>query len=108
MVRASAIFVVIAAVLASASFLARAILHFDCVGPVLPVWGCLSQPYPDTFPATQPLLFWIGLAVGGWIACFVVRDLVFKGAAWFISKLFPGYLDQFATHPPVPSDYKLR
>jgi hypothetical protein len=54
------------------------------------------------------VLFWIGVVAGGWIACYVVRDLVFKGAAWIIAKLFPGYLDQFATHPPVPTEYKLR
>ena len=36
------------------------------------------------------------------------RDAVFKGLALLISKLLPGYLDQFETHPPVPREYKLR
>jgi hypothetical protein len=106
--KTSGIFVAIAAILAGGSLLGRAILHFDCVGPVLPAWGCLSAPYPDTLPATQPVLFWVGVAVLGWIACYVVRDLVFRSLAFVISKLFPGYLDQFATHPPVPPDYRLR
>jgi hypothetical protein len=106
--KTTAIFLVIGAVLAGGSFLGRDLLHLACVGPVLPVWGCLSSPYPDTLPATQPAAFWIGVVAMGWLACYVIRDLVFKGLAFVISKLFPGYLDQFDTRPPVPQEYKLR
>src|SRR5438093_5247230 len=49
--KTTAIFLVIAGVLAGASFLGRDLLHLACVGPVLPVWGCRSSPYPDTLPA---------------------------------------------------------
>ena len=106
--KTSAIFLVIAAVLAAASFTGRNVLGLACVGPVLPAWGCLSAPYPSTLPNTQPLLFWIGIVAGGWLACYVIRDLVFKALALLISTLFPGYLDQFQTRPPVPREYKLR
>ena len=106
--KTTAVFLVISGVLAGGSFLGRDLLHLACVGPVLPVWGCLSSPYPESLPSTQPAAFWIGVVAMGWLACYVVRDLVFKGLALMISKIFPGYLDQFQTHPPVPREYKLR
>jgi hypothetical protein len=107
--KTTAIFLVIAGVLAGGSFLGRDLMHLECVGPVLPAWGCLSAPYPDTLPNTQPALFWIGIVAFGWLACYVIRDLVFKALAFVISKLYPGYLErEFQTHPPVPREYKLR
>ena len=108
MVRATAIFLVIGSVLAAASFLARTVLHLQCFGPDLPGMSCAAQPYPDALPATQPVLLWLGIAAAVWIASYLIRNLVFNSAAWVISKIFPGYLDQFTTHPPVPSDYRLR
>src|SRR5438876_555609 len=62
--KTTAIFLVIAGVLAGASFLGRDLLHLACVGPVLPAWGCLSAPYPDTLPATQPAAFWVQAGAG--------------------------------------------
>ena len=106
--KTTVIFVVIGGVFAAGSFLGRDLLHLACVGPVLPVWGCLSSPYPDTLPATQPVAFWIGVVAGGWLACYAVRDLVFRALAFSINRLFPGYLDQFDTTPRVPREYKLR
>ena len=36
--------------------LARRVLGLDCMGPVLPAWGCLAEPYPTTLGAAGFLL----------------------------------------------------
>ena len=32
---------------------ARDVIGLGCVGPVLPAWGCLSEPLPDTIPGSM-------------------------------------------------------
>jgi hypothetical protein len=106
--KTTAVFAVIGSVFVAGSLIGRSALHLDCLGPWLPGWGCMADPYPQSLPLPQPVLLWAAVGAFGWLACYVIRDLAFKLLAVGIHLVFPGYLDQFDTRPPVPREYKLR
>ncbi len=60
-----------------------------CVGPVLPAWGCLSEPLPDTLPGNLGMLWYLFLAVVGFAICYIVKDAVYLIAGFVGRRLFP-------------------
>ena len=107
MFRASVLFVLLAALVAGVSAVSRSLLHLDCIGPVLPAWGCLAVPYPDSIPGGQPA-YYAAIAVGAWIACYLVRNAVFAAAAFMVSRFSPNWLRQYGGEGTEQRTYPLR
>lgn len=89
MARALVIFLIGVIVVISFGAFARDVLGLSCVGPVLPVWGCLSEPLPDTIPGSIGLLWYLFLAAVGFAICYVVRDIVYLVGQAVGRRLFP-------------------
>jgi hypothetical protein len=89
----------------------RRILGLDCIGPVLPVWGCVAQPYPPTFSAagslSGSLLVYGGMIGGGLLAAFVLRDVVFGAAGYLIGRYRPDLVKKLADEEE-PRSYRMR
>lgn len=108
MLRASLIFLALAGVVLGTGTVARDLLGLGCVGPVLPAWGCLAVPYPDTLPSGFTLYYYAGLAGGAWLLCYALRNPVFFFANWLLRTAFPRWMREFdAAQEPVRT-YKLR
>ncbi|HEX6547734.1 MAG TPA: hypothetical protein VF134_03215 [Candidatus Dormibacteraeota bacterium] len=98
MLRATTIFLVLAALVLGFGTLARSVLHLDCLGPVLPAWGCLAAPYPTTLPDGFGPFYYVAIAVAGWLACYTIRNPVYFAAGFVFKRLFPGVMEE-ATKP---------
>jgi hypothetical protein len=89
----------------------RHLLGLDCIGPVLPVWGCLAEPYPTTFGAAGDLsasiLTYGGLLAGGLVAAFLVRNLVFTAAGYLLGRYRPDVVAKLAGEEE-PRSYRVR
>jgi hypothetical protein len=89
----------------------RRILGLDCIGPVLPVWGCLAQPYPTTFAAgadlSGSLLVYGGISAGGLLAAYALRDLVFGAAGYLLGRFRPDLVKKMAGDEE-PRSYRMR
>jgi hypothetical protein len=74
-------------------FVTKNILHFDCVGPYLPGWGCLAQPIPssvdDVAVASGSLLHYVAAVIMIFAVCYLFRDAVFLAAGFVVRRLFP-------------------
>jgi hypothetical protein len=90
----------------------RRILGLDCIGPVLPAWGCVAQPYPGTFAAagnlSGSLLTYGGILAGGLLAAFVVRDIVFTAAGYLLGRYRPDIVKKMAGDEEEPRSYRMR
>jgi hypothetical protein len=89
----------------------RRILGLDCIGPVLPVWGCVAQPYPSTFAAagslSGSLLVYGGMIGVGLLAAFVLRDIVFGAAGYLLGRYRPDLVKKMADEKE-PRSYRMR
>ena len=56
MKRTLIVFATLVAIVFVSDQVSRRILGLDCIGPVLPAWGCLAEPYPSTFGAAGYVL----------------------------------------------------
>jgi hypothetical protein len=108
MFRATVIFVVLAGLLAGVNWVSKSVLHLDCLGPMLPVWGCLAKPYPDSVPQGFGPFFYGMIALGVWIACYIARDLVFSLAALGTSRFFRRHDDRGELETPEGRTYRIR
>lgn len=90
---------------------ARRLLGLDCLGPVLPVWGCLAAPYPTALGSagdlSGSLLTYGGLLAGGLIAAWLLRNLVFTVAGYLLGRYRPEVVAKLA-HEEEPRGYKIR
>jgi hypothetical protein len=111
MKRTLIIFIVLVTLVFLFDQVSRRILGLDCIGPVLPAWGCLSEPYPTTFGAagdmSGSLLTYGGILAAGLLAAFALRDIVFGGAAWLLNKYRPDLMKKMAGEPE-PTSYRMR
>ena len=89
MVRALTIFLLGLIVVLTFGAFSRDVLGLGCVGPVLPAWGCLASPLPDTLPGNLGLFWYLFLGAVGFAACYIVRDTVFLVGGFAIRRLFP-------------------
>lgn len=89
---------------------ARHVLGLDCIGPVLPAWGCVAQPYPATFAqggqVSGSLLFYGGLGAGCLLAAVVLKDLVFNATGYLLGRYRPDVVKKM--HPEEARSYKIR
>jgi hypothetical protein len=89
----------------------RRILGLDCIGPVLPAWGCVAEPYPTTFAAagslSGSLLFYGGMIAGGLLTAFVLRDIVFGAAGYLLGRYRPDLVKKLAEEEE-PRSYRIR
>ena len=90
----------------------RRILGLDCIGPVLPAWGCLAAPYPTSFAdggnLSGSLLVYGGIVGGGLIAAYVVRDIVFGAAGYLLGRYRPDLVKKMAGDEEEPRSYRMR
>lgn len=107
MLRALALFTSLVALFFGVGFYSRAVLHLDCVGPVIEGWGCLATPYPAVLPGNSKLLFDLGVGVGGFILCLMVKDVVWSAAGLLAALLFPRWARRSARPEPARS-YRVR
>ena len=89
MFRALTIFLVGVIVVLVFGAFARDVVGLSCVGPVLPAWGCLSEPLPDTIPGSLGILWYLFLAGVGFALCYVIKDAVFLIAGFVGQHLVP-------------------
>jgi hypothetical protein len=89
MVRALTIFLIGVIVVITFGAFARDVLGLSCVGPVLPAWGCLSEPLPDTLPGNLGMLWYGFLALVGFAICYVIRDIVYLTGQAVGRRVFP-------------------
>jgi hypothetical protein len=68
---------------------ARDVIGLGCVGPVLPAWGCLSEPLPDTIPGSMGILWYLFLGAVGFAICYIVKDAVYLIAGFVGHRIFP-------------------
>jgi len=89
----------------------RRILGLDCIGPVLPAWGCVAAPYPTTFAAagnlSGSLLVYGAMIAGGLLAAFVLRDVAFGAAGYLLSRFRPDLVKKLAEEEE-PRSYRMR
>lgn len=90
---------------------ARHLLGLDCVGMVLPAWGCVAEPYPTTLGAagdlSQSLLVYGGIGIGALVLAFMVRDLVFGAAGYLLGRYRPDLVKKLVKEEP-PRTYRIR
>jgi hypothetical protein len=89
MLRALTIFLVGLIVVLGFGAFSRDVLGLGCVGPVLPAWGCLAAPLPDTLPGNLGMFWYMFLAVVGFAICYVIRDIVYLAGGFAARRLFP-------------------
>lgn len=91
--------------------LSRRLLGLDCIGPVLPVWGCLAAPYPGTFAAagdlSGSLLVYGGIALGAIAAAYVVGEVGSALIAYLLKRYRPDLLARM-TPKEEPRTYRMR
>ena len=89
----------------------RRILGLDCMGPVLPAWGCLAEPYPTTFGAagnlSGSLLVYGGIITGGLLAAYVIRNIIFGAAGYVLGRYRPDLVKKMAGEDE-PRSYRMR
>jgi hypothetical protein len=90
-------------------FLSRDVLHIDCIGPVLPAWGCLAEPYPTTIGAMgdggRSLLVYGGLVVGVVALAWMLKWLTGDIATLVLRRVRPDWLQRYEEEPP---SYRIR
>lgn len=106
--RASFLFLGLAAIVLGIGTLARNVLGFGCVGPVLPAWGCLAVPYPDTLPSGFTLFYYMGVAAAAWVACYTIRNPLFFAGNWALRRLFPRWMGEFDRGQQAARTYDVR
>jgi len=89
----------------------RRVLGLDCIGPVLPAWGCLAAPYPGTLASagdmSGSLLVYGALIAGGLLAAFALRDIVFGAAGYLLGRYQPELVKKMAGDEE-PRSYRVR
>jgi hypothetical protein len=112
MKRTLIVFLALVAVVFVCDQVSRRILGLDCIGPVLPVWGCLAAPYPTTFAAagnlSGSLLVYGAIIAGGLLAAFALRDIVFGGAGYLLGRYRPDLVKKMAGDDEEPRSYRMR
>jgi hypothetical protein len=107
--RATILFAIVLGLFVVFGFVTKNILHFDCVGPYLPGWGCLAQPIPnsvdDVAVASGSLLHYVAVVLVIFAACYLFRDVVFLAAGFVVRRFFPR---SGADDPPQPHGYRYR
>jgi hypothetical protein len=109
MARALTIFLIGVIVVITFGAFARDVLGLSCVGPVLPAWGCLSEPLPDTVPGSLGMLWYGFLAVVGFAICYVIRDIVYLVGQAIGRRAFPHLAKAAGVEAePPPRSYRIR
>lgn len=108
MLRASVIFLVLSGVVLGTGTIARDVLGLGCLGPVLPAWGCLAVPYPDTLPSGFTLHYYAGLAGAVWLVCYGLRNPVFFLGNRLLRLAFPRWMREFDAAQEPARTYRLR
>ena len=79
---------------------------------MLPVWGCLAEPYATTFGSAGDLsgsiLIYSGLIGVGLLAAYIVRNLVFGGAGYLLGRYRPEVAKKLAGETGEPRSYRIR
>src|SRR2546423_12068392 len=95
--RTLTVFVAIVATVFVFDQVARHLLGLDCIGMVLPAWGCVAEPYPTTLGAagdlSQSLIVYGGMALGFFALPFLVRDLPLSPPRYLLRR-HPPHLGQ--------------
>ena len=104
------VFFGIAAVFFVFDQVSRRLLGLDCVGPVLPVWGCLAEPVPTTFASmgdvSGSILTYGGLIGGGLVAAYLLRNLVFTVGGYLLGRYRPDVAARLSGEEP--KGYRIR
>jgi hypothetical protein len=106
--RATVLLVGLAFAVTGFGWFARSVLRLDCVGPVLPAWGCLAIPYPDSLPDDFRRPEAGAVVVLAWLACRAVADVALDGAAAAARRLFPGWLGSGRAAATSARSYRIR
>jgi hypothetical protein len=112
MKRTLIVFAVLVGVVFVIDQVSRRTLGLDCMGPVLPVWGCLAQPYPGTFTQagllSGSLLTYGGLLLFVLAVAFLVKDLAFSLVGWFLARFEPDLVKKMSGEDEEPRSYRIR
>jgi hypothetical protein len=88
----------------------RHLLGLDCIGMVLPAWGCVAEPYPTTFAAagdlSQSLIVYGGMALGFFALAYIIRDLAFGAAGYLLGRYRPDIVKKLSKDEP--RSYRIR
>ena len=108
--RTLTIFLVLVALVFAFDYVSRHVLGLDCIGPVLPVWGCLAAPYPTTLGSvgdfSGSILTYSGLLAGALVAAWLLRNLVFTVAGYLLGRYRPDVITRLAGEEE-PKGYKI-
>lgn len=111
MKRTLIVFFALIAVVFVTDQVSRRLLGLDCMGPMLPVWGCVAAPYPTTFTAagnlSASLLVYAGLMASGLVAAFVLRDIVFSAGGYLLGRYRPDVVKKLSEEEE-PRGYRVR
>jgi hypothetical protein len=111
MKRTLIVFFAIVAVVAVFDQVSRRLLGLDCIGPVLPAWGCLAAPYPGTLASAGDLsgsvLVYGALLAGGLFVAFALKDIVFSGVGYLLGRYRPDLVKKMAGEEE-PRSYRMR
>ncbi|HVD02248.1 MAG TPA: hypothetical protein VNG93_14085 [Candidatus Dormibacteraeota bacterium] len=111
MKRTLIVFLVLVALFFTFDQVARRFLGLDCIGPVLPVWGCLAQPYPTTLGSigdfSGSILTYTGLLAGVLVAAWLLRNLVFTVGGYLLGRYRPEMATKLAGQDE-PKGYPVR
>jgi len=111
MKRTLIVFFALVALVFAFDFVSRRVLGLDCVGPVLPGWGCLAVPYPTGMGSigdfSGSILTYSGLLAGALVAAWLLRNLVFTVAGYLLGRYRPDVITRLAGEEE-PKGYKIR
>jgi hypothetical protein len=108
--RTLTVFAVIVAIVFVFDQVARHLLGLDCIGMVLPAWGCVAEPYPTSLSAagdlSQSVIVYGGMAMGFFALAYILRDLVFGAAGYLLGRYRPDLVKKLTKEEP--HSYRIR
>ena len=97
------VFAALVALFFGFDFVSRHVLGLGCVGAVLPVWGCVAEPYPTALASygdlSGSLLVYGGLLLAGLAVAFLLRDLVFTVGGYLLGRYRPDVVERLDGEP---------
>ena len=88
---------------------ARRVIGLDCMGPVLPVWGCLADPYASVGTVgdfSGVVLTYGGVLLATLVVAYLVRNLAFTVGGYLLGRYRPDVAAKLSGEEP--KGYRVR